>query len=148
MMRLFRRLTGENKSVVCITHNVENVDACHLILVLTRGKLVYYGPPRESLDYFGVDKISEVYDRLAEKEPADWEKAFADSKYHAEYVAKRLAAAPPREQPLAETVLSAPALPANELATVLNSPMLAGPVSQSSIIVAPPVPRPRRPPLW
>jgi ABC transport system ATP-binding/permease protein len=149
MMRLFRRLTGENKSVVCITHNVENVDACHLSLVLTRGKLVYYGPPRESLDYFGVDKISEIYDRLAEKEPADWEKAFADSKYHAEYVEKRLAAAPPREQPLAETVLSAPAAPANELATVLNSPMLAGPSPQSSIIVTPPpVPRPRRPPLW
>src|SRR5262249_6678753 len=58
-------------------------------------------------------------------------------------------AEPPREQPLAETVLSVRP-PANEMATVLNSPMPAGPSPSSSIIVAPtpPVPRPRRPPLW
>jgi ABC transport system ATP-binding/permease protein len=149
MMRLFRRLSGEGKSVVCITHNVENVDACHLILVLTRGKLIYYGPPRESLAYFQVDKISEIYDRLAEKEPADWEKGFTDSKYHAEYVAKRLAGEPLREQPQAETVLTSAAPSAHELATVLNNPVPAGPSPPSSIIVPRPViPRPRRPPLW
>jgi ABC-type multidrug transport system ATPase subunit len=150
MMHLFRRLAGEGKSVVCITHNVENVDACHLILVLTRGKLVYYGPPGESLDYFGVDRVSEIYDRLTEKEPADWEKAFADSKLHEEYVAKRLAVEPPREQPPAETVLTPLTPPAHELATVLSKRMPAGPLSHSSIIVAPQaaVPRPRRPPVW
>src|SRR4051812_1200966 len=34
MMRLFRRLADEGKSIVCITHNVDNVDRCHLALVL------------------------------------------------------------------------------------------------------------------
>src|SRR5262249_50266206 len=40
MMRLFRRLADEGRAVVCITHNVDNVDQCHLILVLARGKLM------------------------------------------------------------------------------------------------------------
>ena len=48
MMRLFRNLADEGKSIVCITHNVDNVDLCNLILVLARGKLVYYGPPSEA----------------------------------------------------------------------------------------------------
>jgi ABC-type multidrug transport system ATPase subunit len=34
MMRLFRRLADEGKSIICITHNVDNVDRCHLVLML------------------------------------------------------------------------------------------------------------------
>src|SRR5262249_10420595 len=67
MMRLFRHIADEGKSVVCITHNVDNLDECNLILVLARGKLVYYGPPAEARPYFRVSRLSEVYDRLAEK---------------------------------------------------------------------------------
>src|SRR5262249_48176063 len=48
MMRLFRGLADEGKSIICITHNVDNVDMCHLALVLARGKVMYYGPPREA----------------------------------------------------------------------------------------------------
>src|SRR5213079_805906 len=54
MMKLFRRLADEGRSIVCITHNVDNVDQCHLALVLARGKLVYYGPPHEAPRYFQV----------------------------------------------------------------------------------------------
>ena len=32
MMRLFRALADEGKSIICITHNVDNVDRCHLIV--------------------------------------------------------------------------------------------------------------------
>jgi ABC-type multidrug transport system ATPase subunit len=92
MMRLFRRLTEEGKSLVCITHNVDNVDRCHLVLVLMRGRLVFYGPPQEVPAYFRVGRLSEIYDRLADKEPAAWEEEFAASSLHQEFVAKRLAA--------------------------------------------------------
>src|SRR5262249_43473763 len=47
MMRLFRRLADEGRSVLCITHNVDNVEMCHLVVVLARGKLMFYGPPGE-----------------------------------------------------------------------------------------------------
>jgi ABC-type multidrug transport system ATPase subunit len=92
MMRLFRRLADEGRSVVCITHNVDNVDRCHLALVLVRGRLVYYGPPSEAPAYFRVGRLGEVYDRLAERDPADWEKEFAGSALYRTFVADRLAA--------------------------------------------------------
>jgi ABC-type multidrug transport system ATPase subunit len=92
MMRLFRRLADEGRSIVCITHNVDNVDRCHLALVLARGKLIYYGPPAEATAYFRVQRVSEIYDRLAEKDVADWEKEFVASSLYQEFVGGRLAA--------------------------------------------------------
>jgi hypothetical protein len=101
MMRLFRRLADEGRSIVCITHNVDNVDRCHLALVLARGRLVYCGPPAEAPRWFGVPRISDVYDRLQEKDPADWEREFAAGPLYREFVADRLAAAapPPASEP-------------------------------------------------
>src|SRR5205823_10293106 len=77
MMRLFRRLADEGRSIICITHNVDNVDQGHLALVLVRGKIVYFGPPKEAPRYFNVGRISDIYDRLSENEPAEWEKRYA-----------------------------------------------------------------------
>jgi ABC-type multidrug transport system ATPase subunit len=92
MMRLFRGLADQGRSIVCITHNVENVDQCHLALVLLRGRLVYFGPPREALGYFGVRRLGEVYDRLADRPPEEWARAFTASPLYEELVQGRLAA--------------------------------------------------------
>src|SRR5205823_2742591 len=85
MMRLFRSLADEGRSIVCITHNVDNVGQCHLALVLARGKLVYYGPPPEAPPYFGVHRISDIYDRLGEKDVADWVREYQESTLHREF---------------------------------------------------------------
>jgi ABC-type multidrug transport system ATPase subunit len=128
MMRLFRSLAEEGKSIVCITHNVDNVDRCHLVAVLMRGRLVYVGPPAEAPAYFGVAKLGEVYDRLGGKEPDAWEKEFAASSLHAEFVAKRQAASPAESGALLVPVPVAAAVPAGLFSTVLGQ--------------APPLPRP------
>jgi ABC-type multidrug transport system ATPase subunit len=94
MMRLFRRLADEGRSIVCITHNVDNVEQCHLALILARGKIVYFGPPQEAPRYFQVHRISDIYDRLGEKSLADWEREYVASETYQEYVAGRLAARP------------------------------------------------------
>jgi ABC-type multidrug transport system ATPase subunit len=96
MMKLFRSLADEGKSLICITHNVDNVDSCHLLIVLARGKLVYFGPPSEARTYFKVARVSEIYDRLAERDVDDWEKEYAGCSLHAEFVAKRLEIDPER----------------------------------------------------
>ena len=101
MMRLFRRLSDQGRSVVCITHNVDNVDQCHLALVLARGRVLFYGPPAEVPTWFGVRRVSEVYDRLQEKEPEEWERAFHESPQYAEFVARRLAAVAREAEPAA-----------------------------------------------
>jgi ABC-type multidrug transport system ATPase subunit len=90
MMRLFRGLADEGRSLLCITHNVDNVDQCHLVLVLARGRLVYYGPPREAPRYFRVPRLSNVYDRLGERDVEEWEKDFRASPLYREFVVDRL----------------------------------------------------------
>jgi ABC-type multidrug transport system ATPase subunit len=91
MMRLFRDLSDQGRSIVCITHNVDNVDRCHLVIVLAKGKLVFYGPPAEAPAWFGVSRISDIYDRLQEKDPAVAEKEFVASSLYREFIADRLA---------------------------------------------------------
>ncbi|MFQ3592153.1 MAG: ABC transporter permease, partial [Gemmataceae bacterium] len=91
MMHLFRELADDGRSLVCITHNVDHVDQCHLVMILSRGKLVFCGPPQEAPHWFGVRRISEIYDRLAEREPAEWEQRFRESELHRTFVTERLA---------------------------------------------------------
>jgi ABC-type multidrug transport system ATPase subunit len=111
MMRLFRDLAEQGRSILCITHNVDHVDQCHLALVLARGRLVYYGPPAEAPRYFRVGRISDIYDRLSEKSPEEWARAFAGCSLHQEFVQDRLAAAA-AEQPASEAPTLVPLPPA------------------------------------
>src|SRR5262249_48008407 len=91
VMRLVPGPADEGRSLVCITHNVEHVDECHLVLILARGKMVYYGPPGEAPGWFKVKKISDVYDRLMERDPAEWESLFLASPLYQAFVQERLA---------------------------------------------------------
>jgi ABC transport system ATP-binding/permease protein len=91
MMRLFRDLTGDGKTVICVTHTLENIDACHLVIVLHSGRIAYFGPPRAVTEYFKIHKLSDVYDRL-ETAPAElWSEQYTNSSFHREYVANRMA---------------------------------------------------------
>jgi ABC-type multidrug transport system ATPase subunit len=99
MMRLFRSLADQGRSLVCITHNVEHVDQCHLALVLARGRLVFFGPPAEAPRWFKVRRLGEIYDRLAEKEPAEWAREFVGSPLYQEFVQARLAASAAESAP-------------------------------------------------
>jgi ABC-type multidrug transport system ATPase subunit len=100
VMHLFRSLADAGKTVVCITHSLANVErTCHLVVVLTPGgKLAFVGKPAEALGYFGIDRLGDVYDRLAEKPAEHWQQAFRQSPLWGRYVAERLpaeAATPP-----------------------------------------------------
>src|SRR5262249_43732065 len=54
----------------------------------------YYGPPGDAPGYFGVGRISEIYERLVDQDLAKWEEKFAGSEFHATFVAKRLGELP------------------------------------------------------
>jgi ABC-type multidrug transport system ATPase subunit len=82
MMRLFREVANEGKTVVCITHNVENIGLCDRVVVLARGKLVYYGPPGELPGFFGVSSVSEVYDRIESRPAEEWAKQYRASRFY------------------------------------------------------------------
>jgi ABC transport system ATP-binding/permease protein len=92
VMNLFRTLADGGKTVVCITHSLANVErTCHLVIILTAGgKLAFVGKPAEALAYFSIDRLGDVYDRLAEKPAEHWQQAFLHSPLWQRYVVERL----------------------------------------------------------
>lgn len=88
LMKLFRRLADQGRTVVCTTHVMENIDLFHKIVVLAPGgRLAYFGPPQEAKAFFGIDKIYGLYDRMEEQTPEDWQVQYRQSPQFAEQVA-------------------------------------------------------------
>ena len=92
MMDLFRSVADTGKTVVCITHSLANVErTCHLVVILTAGgRLAFVGKPAEALEYFGIARLGDVYERLAEQPAEHWQQAFQASPLYHRYVASRL----------------------------------------------------------
>lgn len=96
MMRLFRRMADGGMTVICVTHTVANVeDFCHKIIVMTPpGVLAYYGPPADARQYFGVEKLGDIYRKLAEMPSEEWRDRYRQSDEYRRYVEKPITAAP------------------------------------------------------
>ncbi len=89
MMQLFAELASEKKTVVCVTHTLENIDVCHLVLLVHKGRVIYFGPPKEALAYFGVPRLSEVYDTLEAHPAQPLAEKYLSSDLYDEFVARR-----------------------------------------------------------
>jgi ABC transport system ATP-binding/permease protein len=64
IMKLFRQIAESGRTVVMTTHAMENIKLFDKIVILMRGKLVFYGPPDEALRYLGAASFKELFDRL------------------------------------------------------------------------------------
>lgn len=105
MMTLFRQLADDDKTVICITHTLENIENCHLVALLHQGRLVYFGPPQAVVDYFGMERLSDVYDVLESKPVEYWADKFLASDFHQIYVEQRRS---PLEQNVTQQFKSQP----------------------------------------
>lgn len=98
MMALFRGLADAGKTVICITHSLTNVERhCHLVVFLAPGgRLAFVGGAAEALRYFDVERLGDVYERLADPStsPDAWKRRFLDSPEYRKYVADRLVGKP------------------------------------------------------
>ncbi|MCA9122103.1 MAG: ATP-binding cassette domain-containing protein [Planctomycetaceae bacterium] len=94
MMRMFRRMADEGKTLVCVTHSLSYVpDNCHLVAILAEGGvLAYFGPPETALEYFGIKRLGDVYQVLRQRTPGEWKDSFRNSAIYKEYVERRLPA--------------------------------------------------------
>jgi ABC-type multidrug transport system ATPase subunit len=80
LMRLFRRLADQRRTVVCTTHVMENVDLFHKLVILAPGgKLAYFGPPGGVKAHFGIERFTDLYDRMSEKPPEEWRRLYQDT---------------------------------------------------------------------
>ncbi len=89
MMELFRSLADDKKTVICITHTLENIETCHLVVLLHQGRLVFYGPPQAVIGYFGIHRLSDIYETLESKPASFWADKYRASSFYQLYVEKR-----------------------------------------------------------
>ena len=64
IMKLFRQIAESGRTVVLTTHAMENVKLFDKIVVLMRGKLVFYGAPQEALAHVKAESFKDLYDKL------------------------------------------------------------------------------------
>jgi ABC-type multidrug transport system ATPase subunit/pSer/pThr/pTyr-binding forkhead associated (FHA) protein len=71
MMHTLRRLADGGRTIVLVTHATANIVQCDHVCFLSQGHMVYYGPPEEALDYFGVTSgdFADIYDQLDDPDP-------------------------------------------------------------------------------
>jgi ABC-type multidrug transport system ATPase subunit len=87
VMQTLRALADEGRTVVVVTHSVLNLSLCDRLLVLARGgRVAYYGPPEQALEYFGVPDFADVFQLLQRDEPLDWTDRFRTSELYDRYI--------------------------------------------------------------
>lgn len=64
IMRLFRQIAESGRTVILTTHAMENVRLFDKIVVMMRGKMVFYGAPAEALTQVGASSFKDLYDKL------------------------------------------------------------------------------------
>ncbi len=104
-MGLFRRITDPTRLTILSTHVLASLEQVDLVLVLSRGSLVFVGPPAEAPGFFGVTDFPSIYRCLARSEARPWVERWRASPGYSQYVTARLGAPPP---PLGPDPLSRP----------------------------------------
>ena len=64
IMKLFRQIAESGRTVILTTHAMENVKLFDKIVVMMRGKLVFYGTPDDALKYLNAKSFKGLFDKL------------------------------------------------------------------------------------
>lgn len=66
MMRTLRALANAGRTVVLVTHATANLGQCDHVAFVADGRLTYFGPPKDSLDFFRVSSgdMADIYAKL------------------------------------------------------------------------------------
>lgn len=92
VMKLLKSIAEKGKIVVLTTHNIteENFNILTHLVVLTKGgKLAYFGPSNEAVNYFQTSKPYEIFDKLNEMKPEFWQSKYKSSVYYNNYILAR-----------------------------------------------------------
>ncbi|HKR11874.1 MAG TPA: FHA domain-containing protein [Pyrinomonadaceae bacterium] len=71
IMKLFRQIAESGRTVILTTHAMENVHLFDKIVLLMRGRLIFYGTPNEALAFVGARNFIELYNKLEESVPGE-----------------------------------------------------------------------------
>ncbi|MFE2874341.1 FHA domain-containing protein [Streptomyces roseus] len=97
VMHMLRGLADDGRTVIVVTHSVLSLDVCDRLLVLAPGgRIAYFGPPAETLAFFGFDQWPEAFEAFENDRDRDWAGEYLASPHHRTYV--RNAARQPRQE--------------------------------------------------
>ncbi|GBG36349.1 FHA domain-containing protein [Mycobacterium montefiorense] len=83
VMQTLRALADDGRSVVVVTHNTAQLNLCDRLLILAPGgRLAYFGPPQQALNYFGCNDFADLFNLLEHDTTTDWTGRYVASPIH------------------------------------------------------------------
>ncbi|MCV7411781.1 ABC transporter ATP-binding protein [Mycobacterium florentinum] len=83
VMQTLRALADDGRSVVVVTHNTAQLNLCDRLLILAPGgRLAYFGPPHQALNYFGCNDFADLFNLLEHDTTTDWTGRYVASPIH------------------------------------------------------------------
>ncbi len=87
VMHMLRGLADDGRTVIVVTHSVLSLDVCDRLLVLAPGgKVAYYGPPGDTLAFFGYEQWPEAFEAFERDRERDWAGDYRFSPFHQQYI--------------------------------------------------------------
>lgn len=87
VMHMLRGLADDGRTVIVVTHSVLSLDVCDRLLVLAPGgRIAYYGPPDDTLAFFGFRQWPEAFEAFERDQQRDWAGEYRDSPFHRHYI--------------------------------------------------------------
>ncbi|MFE5795486.1 FHA domain-containing protein [Streptomyces sp. NPDC056503] len=87
VMHMLRGLADDGRTVVVVTHSVLSLDVCDRLLVLAPGgRVAYYGPPDDTLSFFGYEQWPEAFEAFETERDRDWAGQYRGSRFHRRYI--------------------------------------------------------------
>ena len=75
---LLRKLAREERvAIVRVSHAVDRLGDCDMLLVLCGSQLVFHAPPEFLAPYFALDTAADLYGRLGQQKPEAWRRSWA-----------------------------------------------------------------------
>jgi len=72
MMSLFSRISNKGRMLMVATHAMQSLDLCDALIILMKGRLVFFGAPDQAKKYFGVASFAGIFEKLPTKKPSTW----------------------------------------------------------------------------
>ncbi len=79
MMHTLRRMADEGRTVILITHATDNIVQADHVAFLSQGRLIFFGPSQEALDFFEVEDFADIYEKI-ERNGEEWRNVFQQKK--------------------------------------------------------------------
>lgn len=87
VMHMLRGLADDGRTVIVVTHSVLSLDVCDRLLVLAPGgRVAYYGPPADTLAFFGYEQWPEAFEAFERDQERDWAGEYRASPFHGQYI--------------------------------------------------------------